>query len=287
MRACSIASAVFLLAACALALSAAFTGDWYRIRVDYGTGATGISHAVLRYGLLERCLMVDGRSQGCFKEYDPIYADGYCSRSGRQINDRVRAVLGLMITSAIVALIGTIASAIAFRQNSSRWFSRISLLCSGLAASTAVAGAILFYVSIEHWYFCDKSYCDYRARVGTTDACANSLSGSFYVGISAVVCAVLAFVCQLIAIVRALKNGVSPTEPELREVTRDDHQNLQGAGGRVRPPPPPPGDWVYDADSGLYWSDQQHVYLDVVTSRCYDPKSGQWHDPVGGVVVSE
>jgi hypothetical protein len=38
-------------------------------------------------------------------------------------------------------------------------FSRISLLCSGLTASTAVAGAVLFYVSIEHWYFCDKSYC--------------------------------------------------------------------------------------------------------------------------------
>jgi hypothetical protein len=237
--------------------------------------------------------MVDGRSQGCFEEYDPIYADGYCSRSGRQINDRVRAVLGLMITSAIVALIGTIASAIAFRQNSSRWFSRISLLCSGLAASAAVAGAILFYVSIEHWYFCDKSYCDFWAGAWAgfgihSAGCENFRSGSFYAGVAAVVCAVLAFVCQLIAIVRALKNGVSPTEPELREVTRDDHQNLQGAGEGVRlPPPPPAGDWVYDAVSGLYWSDQQHVYLDVVTSKCYDPKSEQWHDPVGGVVVSE
>jgi hypothetical protein len=280
MRACSIASAVFLLVACALALAAASTGEWYRIRVDYVT-ESGRHHSVERYGLLEQCLEADAKRQICTENYN----EGPCGRS--QMDTRMHVTLWLLIASAIVALIGTIASAIAFRQNSSRWFSRISLLCSGLAASTAVAGAILFYVSIEHWYFCDKSYCDYRARVGTTDACANSLSGSFYVGISAVVCAVLAFVCQLIAIVRALKNGVSPTEPELREVTRDDHQNLQGAGGRVRPPPPPPGDWVYDADSGLYWSDQQHVYLDVVTSRCYDPKSGQWHDPVGGVVVSE
>jgi hypothetical protein len=280
MRACSIASAVFLLVACALALAAASTGEWYRIRVDYVT-ESGRHHSVGRYGLVEQCLEADEKRQICSESY----GEGPCGRS--QMDTRMHVTLWLLIVSAIVAFIGTIASALAFRQNSSRWFSRISLLCSGLAASTAVAGAILFYVSIEHWYFCDKSYCDYRARVGTTDACANSLSGSFYVGISAVVCAVLAFVCQLIAIVRALKNGVSPTAPELREVTRDDQQNLQGAGGRVRPPPPPPGDWVYDADSGLYWSDQQHVYLDVVTSRCYDPKSGQWHDPVGGVVVSE
>jgi hypothetical protein len=307
MRTCSIASAVFLVVAGALALSATLTREWYRIRVDFVAGS-GMRNTVLRYGLLGyglrgHCLAHD-RPQHCFEEDDLIYRS--CSRSAddlvRETNTRVHAVLGLMISSAILALIGTISSALAFRQNLSHWFGRISLLCSGLTASTGVAGAILFYVSIEHWYFCDKSFCDLWADFGIPTAdCANSLSGSFYAGIAGVVCAVLAFVCQLIAIVRATDNGIAiandiaPTEPQLREVTRDDHLNLQVAGGRVRPPPPPApapppppaGDWVYDAGSGLYWSDQQHVYLDVVTSKCYDPKSGQWHDPVGGVVVSE
>jgi hypothetical protein len=282
MRACSIASAVFLLVACALALAAASSGEWYRIRVDYVT-ESGRHHSVRRYGLLQQCLEADAKRQ----IWTENYGEGPCGRSGRHMDTRMHATLWLLIASAIVAFIGTISSALAFRLNSSRWFSRISLLCSGLAASTAVTGTVVFYVSIEHWYFCDKSYCNYRGRVGTMDACANSLSGSFYAGISAVVCAVLASVCQLIAIVCALKKGVSPTEPELREVTRDDQQNLQCADERVRPPPPPSaGDWVYDAGSGLYLSDQQHVYLDVVTSKCHDPKSGQWHDPVG-VAVSE
>jgi hypothetical protein len=112
---------------------------------------------------------------------------------------------------------------------------------------------------------------------------------------ASVVCLGLIYAPSLFLIVSSLKKDIAPIVLQLRAVTRDHHLNLQGAGRRVRPPPPPApapppppaGDWEYDAGSGLYWSDQQHVYLDVVTSKYYDPQSREWHDPVGGVVVSE
>jgi hypothetical protein len=40
-----------------------------------------------------------------------------------------------------------------------------------------------------------------------------------------------------------------------------------------------PYDWVYDDECGLYWSEQEFLYLDPNTRHYYDPKSDQWYDP--------
>ena len=40
-----------------------------------------------------------------------------------------------------------------------------------------------------------------------------------------------------------------------------------------------PSDWVFHADSRLYWSAAQQLYLDPATEHYYDPHSNKWFDP--------
>ena len=38
----------------------------------------------------------------------------------------------------------------------------------------------------------------------------------------------------------------------------------------------PPGDWVLDPQSGLYWSEQEKLFLHLDTAMFFDPSTGMW-----------
>ena len=62
---------------------------------------------------------------------------------------------------------------------------------------------------------------------------------------------------------------------DCRAETEGDHN----AAGLNIPPPPEGGDWVFDEQSGMYWSDQEFLYMDPWTQHSYDPNSEMWYDP--------
>ena len=45
------------------------------------------------------------------------------------------------------------------------------------------------------------------------------------------------------------------------------------------PLPPEEGDWAFDDASGMYWSEQEFLYVDTVTNQYFDPNSDMWWDP--------
>ena len=44
----------------------------------------------------------------------------------------------------------------------------------------------------------------------------------------------------------------------------------------------PDGDWRFDNDSRMYWSDEQQLYLRTTDGHFYDPHSTQWYNPDDG-----
>jgi MFS family permease len=280
MRACSLVAAVFLVAVSALVLAGAFTVDWYRVEQTSVT---------IKMGLLKQCTEKGGRTQCESNEYGDMKT---CDRSGSQMETRVHAVLGLMLASAAMGLIGAAMSGVAFAKPTGV-FGSVSLLFCVLAAACVGSALALFIYSIENWYFCDKKFCDMLKDSAPATECTNKLSISFFLGIAAAACTVVAFICQVVSIATAPKDGAAPSEEaaqrqrhqQQRGVTQSEPSYVQDDthyAAEETVPPPPAGDWVYDDASGLYWSDTEYLYLDTVANQYYDPKSGQWYDPANG-----
>ena len=45
------------------------------------------------------------------------------------------------------------------------------------------------------------------------------------------------------------------------------------------PPPPDDGDWVYDPESEMYWSEEKFLFLHPQSNQYYDPNTDLWYDP--------
>lgn len=50
------------------------------------------------------------------------------------------------------------------------------------------------------------------------------------------------------------------------------------AGAAKAAPELPAGDWVYDAESGLYWSEEAYLFLHLDSGQFFDPNTGMWYD---------
>ena len=84
-------------------------------------------------------------------------------------------------------------------------------------------------------------------------------------------------------------NPVPPTAQPAKEIPapvtitqQPTHATRQASASPSEVIPEPPtldGDWEWDAEAKLYWSETECLYFDPKTSHSYDPKSGQWYDP--------
>jgi hypothetical protein len=254
MKACSFVAVAFAVLSIALLATAVALPSWYVVKVGSGE---------IKFGLFQTCANDECSSS----EYDD---NSQCpDRSGSGLGTRINATVGLMIASMIMSVV---AAAMAVLGLGSQKLGAVSLLFSVLAATTAGCGAALFVYTLENWYFCDKTYCEWS---GFPD-CENGFGTAFYLAAAGVACAIGEFVSQLVAVVTADPEQ----EPESAQVSSNEPVAQQADEGYTGDAPAPPdGDWVYDDSCGLYWSDSEYLYLDTTTNQYYDPKSGQWYDP--------
>mmetsp|Transcript_53241 Transcript_53241/g.163807 ORF Transcript_53241/g.163807 Transcript_53241/m.163807 type:complete len:279 (-) Transcript_53241:60-896(-) len=269
MKACSVLSVVFTVASFGLLVAALEIPSWYIIQFQY---LANPSWYVIQYdqagvdvkfesGLFQNCANDNCESN----EYND---NPDCDRSGSSLESRVFATVGLSIASMIMSVIG---AATALAGMGSPKIAAGSLLFGILAATTAGCGVALFVYTIENWYYCDKTFCEFYNPTN----CENDFGLAFYLAAASVICAIVGFVCQLVAVLTSptIADDESPTSGSNEPVHRDEGAYQESS------PAPPEGDWVYDESCGLYWSDAEYLYLDTNTNQYYDPKSGQWYDP--------
>jgi hypothetical protein len=252
MRGCSIATAIFLVLAAAAALTATFTVNWYDVTI--GDSKTHV-------GLLKTCIE-DTCENNDFADIEQ------CDRTGDGMQTRIHAVMGLILGGAGVAVIGAGVAVFAFVKPASA-LPPIALLLCMVSAAASGSSAALFVYSIENWYFCDKTMCEFL----NVDGCKNELAWSFFIACGAVALALIGFICQLVSVLTAKPAIEGEARPAIGG-NEPYRQTTQQANG-----PPAGGDWVHDAASGLWWSDAEQLYLDTVTYQYYDPHSGNWYDP--------
>ena len=265
MQACSFVAIVLPLVGSGLSLYGGFTTDWYEIEPNNTT--------TIKVGLLQSCVQDECKTND-FKD------QAGCDRSGSGMTTRINAILGLLISAAIVAVIAIVLIAVSFAKPTTP-AKPLAVFGCVLATAAVASSLALFVYTVENWYFCDKSYCAYN----NTPGCKNGFAMSFYIACGGGLALLIAFICQLVAML----TGAPPSEPEAQQPSPANRGGQQASSANEPHaayaaddngvPPPPDGDWTYDAGSGLYWSEREYLYVDTVTNQYYDPKSGQWYDP--------
>lgn len=269
MSALSAVAAFFLLVAAALALTAAFTTEWYYLRLAVGPFASETT-----LGLFRVC------NDGDCESLDAT-APATCDRSADEWKRRMYASFGLAIAAGVWALAGCVCSAVTVIASGQSPTRPLSVLFAILAAACMGSSLALFVYTNENWFFCDKEPCTYFEETVPSATCEAKYRWSFYLGIGATACALLAFVLQLVAVVTAKAD--EPTDDTAKPANpagADQSESYYAAEPyEENAVAPPEGDWVYDEASGLYWSDTEYLYLDTLTNQYFDPKSSQWYDP--------
>jgi hypothetical protein len=223
-----------------------------------------------------------------------------CSRTGAEAQTRFTAVLGLLIACAVLTLVSfglAIGSKAAGATSPLRPISLLTMVLSAMLSAIAMA---LFVYTIDNWYFCDRTFCELEFPGDAT--CRNEYSYSFLLVGLGVFFMIVAFIAQS-CFLRASADDEfgdeecgdvqgSPAKGDTYRAT-DKKENKKAAKKDTKktnpvqkkdsmPPAPPPGDWEYVAESGLYWSDAEYLYLDTNTNQYFDPDSNQWYDPATG-----
>ena len=70
---------------------------------------------------------------------------------------------------------------------------------------------------------------------------------------------------------------VGESFPEASEVAAVSVSN-RGENEHTEPELPP-GDWEFDDESGLYWSEDHFLFFHPDSNQYFDPASNQWYDP--------
>jgi len=241
------------------------------------------------------------------------FTSAQCARSEADLKLINTIVMGLCFGAIGVALLTVLTAALA-RAVSQPCMSVSAIVFSFLAFGGAAATLGVFMWHKERWEFCDKSFCDWyaaelQAQGGAVDnSCEASYgysAGLVAIGIGAClvafVFAVLRFVfrewnihdddAQPNTTAIAADDDLSPKHrpraqqqqpPHAEEETRNEPFAGSASGappGLDIPPPPDDGDWAYDAESGMYWSEHEFLFLEPYTQHSYDPNSDMWYDP--------
>jgi hypothetical protein len=282
---------VAFLALAGLALvviSLAFVKDnWYETRVVYANNVT----QKITYGPLQTCANGD-----CAYIKSQDSSLGSCTRKGKLISARIYSCLGCAILGGLLFLI---AIPVSFPNVKGAAIARVVLLAFAFAALAVCA--TLFYVTIEQWLFCDKTFCEMTGS--TAASCSEKFTVFFYLLCAAGIDAFLATLVGIAAVLDTpptIQATPGTTAPALGA---DELANIAG-GAAVEPKPAGDGeaaaesgqqenadaadeaaaedDWVWDEESAMYWSDSAYLYLHAESGMFYDPQSGWWFDPEGG-----
>ena len=285
----------FLVAIIALAVVGCTTAslafvevNWFKVTVSSNTTSTSFNT-----GVIKSCNPAGVCDFNNYKSVDL----GSCSRSSDLIQARFYSVL---VSACWGGLLSLFAVAASVPDTKGAALSRTVLLAFSFLLIGVSAG--LFYMSIERWLYCDKSYCEF-VTLSSGSSCKSEftlqywlLAGSCPGALLGLIVAVAAYVTTPAAGSDSTTNqndaSREPTAPTPAPVPTDStpapHEEPE-PDAKVEDEYAPEGeaedgdegDWVWDEESGMYWSDSAYLYLDAESGWFYDP-SGWWYDPESG-----
>jgi hypothetical protein len=225
-----------------------------------------------------------------------------CSRDGAEMDQRHFATQGTVISGMILSFMAFTMSAI-----DASVLIKVQIV-TGLFASTLQAFAAGWSAhSLEQWYYCNRAPCTYMreaalAQSNPVPTCSYKRGAAWNLQVAAAVSSFIALVLVLIASKLRKKPGSEmavPTKATPPSKTKENHQPANSAakpqqdhsakprGPMTKPanvgaqaPEPrnalPEGDWVFDKASGLYWSENEKLFLHLESAMFYDPATDMW-----------
>eukprot|EP00658_Telonema_sp_P-2_P006902 TRINITY_DN12593_c0_g1_i1.p1 TRINITY_DN12593_c0_g1~~TRINITY_DN12593_c0_g1_i1.p1 ORF type:complete len:194 (+),score=53.74 TRINITY_DN12593_c0_g1_i1:170-751(+) len=172
--------------------------------------------------------------------------------------------------------------------------------------------------NVSSWLYCDNNPCDLLSQNEEVNVCEASVSYVFAIAIFAWLAAIVSAVLLVVrwVVLRACPlssvNRRPPRERQMRHVDREgkpipatdgteptaNHNNnnhppaptaangvrLNSSGVPVQYGEPegvdlPEGQWEWDNDAGLFWSEEQQYFYDVDSAEFYCPESELWYNP--------
>ena len=280
--ACSVLAVLSVILSLLATCGSLVTNRWYVVELP---------NAEEEYGLWRYC--VSGTCNG----YNTIFAAAgqitQCARAESGVKTRFNATRALMIVSAIAQFVAMLLI-VSAKFTHGPCFAIVGMALA-LLGGALTAVSVMLWVWTWSWLYCDQTICEYTQQPGCVDAYGYSL-----------ILAGMSIGLALIAVVStgcAYRQMTSPEGEEDEEEApleqRRDRSVAQQPGNQSAYATPaksggetgtaaspkkekdlPDGDWTYDPDSGLYWSETEQLYLDRETEQYYDPSAGQWYDPV-------
>jgi hypothetical protein len=281
-----LAVVIFHLVAIGVICGAVATTNWYVVT----DGAN-----VVRQGLFQQCVEKP-QALPCTTISFGI-SSSVCNRTSSEVKaintvSRALSFSGLAL-SVICCIIAVIARPIAQAPLS------VALIVTAflsLGCYAAVLGVFVYHK--ERWEFCDRNFCSFlQAQTGrSVQGCQASFGYSTALVAIAVGAAVLGFLFALFRFIfrewniqedtqtNIASEDISPkNRPRSATLNEGTYNEVSGEREPFPPaldiPPPPEGDWVFDEECGMYWSEQEFLFMDPYTQHSYDPNSDMWYDP--------
>lgn len=287
MVALIIVSAFLGLASAGLCAGGAYLAQWYTISYT----VAGESHSA-NAGLFQTC-----SDSICTTLLDKTFGDISCSNGstvkGSDVKTRYIVILALCIAGGAFMLLTTFFSPCGITP-----INVLRLVLSVLATGALVASALLFYLMQEQYIYCGKSYCTYYGDLiaassagGTTTSweCKSAFGTAFWLTVTSCFLAGMSFIIQIIRLCSGGgdKKADAPVAASNEPAKPADAAAAPAAAATepaatAQPPAErdlPEGDWVYDENSGLYWSEENYLFLHRGSGHFYDPNTNQWYDP--------
>lgn len=265
----SIVAIVCLVIAIALAAAGLATPAWYTVSVTAGANT-----ATVNFGLFKSC-----DSAGVCRDITFTEVTAPCTRTVADQKLRWDGVLGLSIAGLVLAAAAIVN--IALGMFVAKLCSAIGIILAVVAASVIGIGMALWVYTIENWFYCDKKICD-----GVPSGCTSNPGYSFILMGISLLALLIAFILQTVAVVtrpseaEQASQGAAGTNAGASPMASTSSYNQAASPAQKSAyGVPQGGDWVFDESSGLYWSQQEYLYLDTSSGHYFDPNTQMWYDP--------
>jgi hypothetical protein len=291
------AAAVFFLCAAVCGAAAVIVIDWFRVNRN------GI---LAKYGLWYQTKSDSLDAADNFPQigFNSIITT-LCFRDGSSMEHRNYVSQGTAVTGLILAFIACTLSPI---NNGAVLKVQIgvALIATFLQIFTASWAAYIY----ENWYYCDRTPCvflrDLAVAGGNTPApCSYRRGSAWNLQVGAACCCFVGLLLAILAKLLRKKVGkeitmpakaaappAAPSAPVHVDGERP-HNSGKPRGPTTKPANVleansaahvtregknelPPGDWVFDRASGLYWSENEKLFLHLETAMFYDPATDMW-----------
>jgi hypothetical protein len=271
---------VFAMACVGCGAAALYLPNWY--------GFTLAGVYKYEYGLWKQCITTP-TSSTCddIKFVDVNFSE--CTRTGDEMQLYIYSMVATGAFGGLMCLL-----AMGFSLCGSKGISVLRVVLTLLGMLGNVASVSLAYYFFENYYYCGLNACELYAKLITTD-CEITRGISFWLMTGSAGGGLLCFVLALVVCGThpgdddeaaedgaSAKDGASANEP-----TADHAESGVAPAAEKSATGDEAGeeeaedddDWVYEEESGYYWSDNAQLYKHEESGQFYDPESGMWYDP--------